>query len=153
MATYTLMYLNRLRKVLTKNNEEYLFSCIRDLVENGLNREQFSNDDNIPSRQDITQYLAAWFKYIGLSADECREWMMEYCIAVLSAMSSSSHSRIRHSTKSNIKYIYGSDATFNCGCENNRFKARCEPQCPIYEEMTLKAKESKAQTSDESYGN
>lgn len=143
------MYLSKLRKIVTKNNEKYLFSCIGDLVENGLDLEKFSNEVNIPSRQDITQFIAAWFKYIGLSADECWEWMNEYCIGVLSAISSSSKSQIRHSTKSNVKYIYGSDATFDCGCENNRFKALCEPKCPVYQEMTHRAKESKAPTIDE----
>jgi hypothetical protein len=145
------MYLNRLQKILTEDSGKYLFPCIRDLVENGLTLEKFSNEDNIPSRQDITQYIAAWFKYIGLSADECREWMIEYCIGVLSAISSSSKSQIRHSTKCNIKYIYRSDATFDCRCEKNRFKAHCEPKCPIYEEMAYRAKEIKAATSGESY--
>jgi len=138
------MYLNRLRKMLTENNEKYLFPCIRDLVANGLTLERFTNEDNIPSRQDITQYIAAWFKYIGLSSDECREWMIEYCIGLLSVISSSSKSRIRHSTKCNIKYIYKSDVSFNCRCEKNRFKAPCEPKCPIYEEMAHRAKESEA---------
>ncbi len=145
------MYLNRLRKMLTENNEKYLFPCIRDLVANGLNLEGFSNKDNIPSCQDITQYIAAWFKYIGLSSDECREWMTEYCIGVLSAISSSSKSRIRHSTKCNIKYIYKSDVTFDCRCEKNQFKALCEPKCPIYEEMAHRAKESEAANIVESY--
>ncbi|MBC2695301.1 MAG: hypothetical protein HF982_08520 [Desulfobacteraceae bacterium] len=138
------MYLNRLRKMLTENNENYLFPCIRDLVANGLTLERFTNEDNIPSRQDITQYIAAWFKYIGLSSDECREWMTEYCIGMLSVISSSSKSRIRHSTKGNIKYIYKSDVSFDCKCEKNRFKAPCEPTCPIYEEMAHRAKESEA---------
>ena len=145
------MYLNRLRKILTENNEKFLFPCIRDLVANGLNLERFSNEDNIPSRQDITQYIAAWFKYIGISSDECRKWMTEYCTGMLSAISSSSKSRIRHSTKCNIKYIYKSDVTFNCRCEKNRFKASCEPKCPIYEEMAHRAKESEAATIVESY--
>ncbi len=145
------MYLNRLRKMLTENNEKYLFPCIRDLVANGLTLERFTNEDNIPSRQGITQYIAAWFKYIGLSSDECREWMIEYCIGVLSDISSSSKSRIRHSTKCNIKYIYRSDVTFNCRCEKNRFKAPCEPKCPIYEEMAHRAKESEAANIVESY--
>ena len=146
-----MMYLNRLRKMLTENNEKCLFPCIRDLVANGLNLERFSNEDHIPSRQDITQYIAAWFKYIGLSSDECREWMIEYCVGVLSAISSSSKSRIRHSTKCNIKYIYKSDVTFDCRCEKNRFKAPCEPTCPIYEEMAHRAKESEAANIVESY--
>ncbi|MCK5507361.1 MAG: hypothetical protein KAI50_02440 [Desulfobacterales bacterium] len=139
-----LMYLNKLRKILTENNEKYLFPCIRDLVANGLNLERFSDEDRIPSRQDITQYLAAWFKHTGLSSDECRKWMIEYCVGMLSAISSSSKSRIRHSTKSNIKYIYKSDVTVNCRCKQNSFKALCDPACPIYEEMTQRAKESEA---------
>ena len=145
------MYLNKLQKILTKNNEKYLFPCIKDLVANGLNLERFSNEENIPSRQDITQYLAAWFKYIGLSSDECREWMNEYCVEELSAISSSSKSRIRHSTKSNIKYVYKSDVIFDCRCEINRFKAHCEQTCSIYEEMAHKAKESEITTIVESY--
>ena len=145
------MYLNRLRKMLTENNEKYLFPCIRDLVANGLTLERFTNEDNIPSRQDITQYIAAWFKYIGLSSDECREWMIEYCIGLLSVISSSSKSRIRHSTKCNIKYIYKSDVSFDCRCEKNRFKALCEPKCPIYEEMAHRAKKSEAANIVESY--
>ena len=147
------MYLNRLRTMLTENNEKYLFPCIRDLVVNGLKLERFSNEDNTPSRQDITQYIATWFKYIGISPDECRKWMTEYCIGVLSAISSSSKSRIRHSTKCNIKYIYKSDVTFDCKCEKNRFKAPCEPKCPIYEEMAHRAKESEAANIVKSYEN
>jgi len=145
------MYLNRLRKMLTENNEKYLFLCIRDLVANGLTLERFTNEDNIPSRQDITQYIAAWFKYIGLSSDECWQWMTEYCIGMLSDISSSSKSRIRHSTKCNIKYIYKSDVTFDCRCKKNRFKAPCEPKCPIYEEMAHRAKESEIANIVESY--
>ena len=141
-----LRYLNKLRKILTENNEKYLFPCIRDLVANGLSLERFSNEDRIPSRQDITQYLAAWFKRTGLSSDECRKWMIGYCVGMLSAISSSSKSRIRHSTKSNIKYIYKSNVTVNCRCKKNSFKALCDPACPIYEEMTHRAKESEAVT-------
>jgi hypothetical protein len=145
------MYLDRLRTILTENNEKQLFPCIRDLVENGLRMESFTNEDSIPSRQDITQYLASWFKYIGISADDCQEWMIEYCVGILSAISSSSKSQIRHSTKSNIKYIYGSDVTFNCRCENNRFKATCLPSCPIYEEMSQRAKKTETIGIVESY--
>ncbi len=141
---YTLMYLNSLRNILGKTNDEELFPCIRDLAANGLVLERFTDDDNIPSRQDVTQYMAAWFKYVGLSSDECLEWMIEYCIFMLSAISSSSKSRIRHSTKCNIKYIYKSDFTFNCLCEKNRFKATCESKCPIYDEMSQRANRKEA---------
>ena len=151
MTKYMLMYLNRLRQIIPKSNEGYLFSCIEDLVQNRLNPEKFSKEDSVPSRQDITQYIAAWFKYLGLSEDQCREWMVEYCVGVLSAISSSSKSQIRHSTKCNVRYIYRSDVTFDCGCANNRLKATCDPKCPIYDEMAHKAKESKSPTIDGSY--
>ena len=29
------------------------------------------------SRQDATQYLASWFKYIDVSKEACQEWMIE----------------------------------------------------------------------------
>ncbi len=32
---------------------------------NGLTSERFSSEDSRSSRQDITQYIVAWFKYIG----------------------------------------------------------------------------------------
>ena len=61
--------------------------------------------------------------------------MIEYCTTVLSVLSSSSISRIRHSTKGNIKYIYNSDVKFECEREGNSFKAHCDPKCPVYKEM------------------
>ena len=128
-------HLKILRDKLPKNNEQCFFPCIKDLVANGLKLERFQDGTNPPSRQDITQYMASWCKYIGMSADDCREWMIEYCINVLSALSSSSPSGIRHSTKSNIRYIYNSDVSFECRLEKNPFKARCDSQCPLYEEM------------------
>lgn len=146
------MYLNKLRKILIEKDEKYLFPCIKDLVSNGLKLERFSAEDkNIPSRQDVTQYIAAWFKYTGLSSEECREWMIEYCVGMLSAVSSSSKSKIRHSTKSNIKYIYKSDVAFNCKCDKNRFKASCESNCPVYKKMADKAKESEIINAVDSY--
>ncbi len=141
------MPINKLRSTLTESHEKYLFPCITDLVENGLSLERFGNNKNIPTRQDITQYLAAWFKYAGLSVDECREWMLEYCVEELSAISSSSKSQIRHSTKSNLKFIYNSEVIFDCRCEKNRFKAHCEQACPIYEEMAHLAKTSEMATA------
>lgn len=135
------MYLNTLGELLGEKRNTCLFPCIGDLVAHGLDPTRFSDEDNIPTRQDVTQHMTAWFKYIGMSPGECRQWMIDYCAGVLSAISSSSNSQIRHSTKSNIKYIYSSDVSFDCGCEKNRFKASCERTCPAYEEMLTKAKE------------
>lgn len=128
-----------------------MFPCIRDLVTNGLDPTRFSIEDYRPSRQDITQYIAAWFKYIGISADECRNWLIEYCVDVLSRISSSSNSRIRHSTKSNVKYIFNSDVSFACGCENNFLKASCDRNCPIFVEMSRKYGERNKIESTQTY--
>jgi len=61
--------------------------------------------------------------------------MVGYCTDVLAPISSSSKSQIRHSTKSNIKYVYGSGVELNCRCGDNVFKATCKSTCPAYEEM------------------
>lgn len=143
------MYLRKLRELVPKKNEDYLFPCITDLVGNGPKPAELFTEGSAPSRQDVTQFLVSWFKYTGLSADECRQWMIEYSTSVLSAISSSSQSQIRHSTKSNIKYIYGSDVIFDCGCENNQPKATCEKSCVVYDEMALKAEEKKKRAAEE----
>jgi hypothetical protein len=145
------IYLDDLEEILGDKKNTCLFPCIKDLVAHGLDPARFSDEDNAATRQDITQNFAAWFKYIGMSPSQCQQWMIDYCTGVLSAISSSSKSQIRHSTKSNIKYIYSSDVSFNCGCENNRFKAACERTCPVYEEMAIRAKEGKAEQCIKSF--
>ena len=145
------MYLKRLGKISGLDAEKYLYPCIEDLVTNGLTSARFSSSDSMPSRQDITQYIAAWFKYTGISADECRDWMIGYCVDILSEISSSSKSRIRHSTKSNIKFIFKSDVNFNCGCENNAFKASCDKNCPVYNRMFKRNEQRKAREATRSY--
>lgn len=144
-------HLKALKKILQSKQKNSLFLCVNDLVKNGLTLSRFSGEQRRPSRQDITQFIAAWFKYIGVSPDECREWMIEYCLDKLSVISSSSKSQIRHSTKSNIKYIYRSDVTFDCGCENNVFKAVCDRNCPVYDEMDEKYQERIAREANKSY--
>ena len=144
--------LNRLESALEENNKKRLFPCIEDILVNGISPKRFSKEERVPSRQDVTQFIAAWFKHIRVSADECREWMIEYCVNILSSISDSSKSKIRHSTKSNIKYIYGSDAVFDCNCENNILKAYCSKSCPVYGKMRdkrEKREEEEAETRRE----
>jgi len=129
------MHLNTLKEILAEEKNKNLFPCIKDLVVNGLTLERFSDEHASPSRQDITQYMAAWCRYIGMDSDTCLEWMIEYCTHVLSVLSSSSKSRIRHSTKGNVNYIYNSEVKFECTREDNPFKAHCNSKCPVYEEM------------------
>jgi len=139
-------HLTSLEKILNQNKKKYLFKCIKDLVVNGLVEERFSDNTGMPSRQDITQFLASWFRYTGISQDQCQDWMIEYCISKLSVLSSSSFSRIRHSTKGNIRYIYRSDVDFVCLRENNPFCAHCDSSCPVYASMSperIKERQSK----------
>jgi len=140
MAFTESQHLIKLEKILEPKGSSKLFLCIKDLVENGLSLSRFSIGERKPSRQDVTQFLLTWFKYIGVTAEECHDWMLAYCLDVLSILSSSSLSQIRHSTKSNIKYIYRAEVAFDCRCENNIFKAFCDRNCPLYPEMLEKYK-------------
>lgn len=131
--------IDRLRKILDDVQQERIYTCIRDVVSHGIVPERFKPGESLPTRQDATHFILAWLKHSGVPADRCRKWMISYCERVLSPISSSSPSRIRHSTKSVIKYIYRSeDASFDCGCEQNELKATCDPNCPLYGEMQTK---------------
>lgn len=136
---------NHLKNLETLLEEEgvrdSLFLCIKDLVENGLVESRFKESDFKPNRQDITQHLLSWFYYIRIPKNACMKWMMDFCTDALAPMSSSSPSQIRHSTKSNSKYIYGSEISLDCGCEENVFKANCDKSCPAYGEMKRRYKE------------
>lgn len=142
------MHLNTLIDLLKKQAEAQVFPCIRELITEGLHSERLPPDDPAPSRQDITQFVAAWFQHIGTPKDVCREWMIPYCAERLSAMSSSSISQIRHSTKSNVKYIYKFEIPFECGAINNIFKASCAETCPLFEEMTEKYQKKMAEKAE-----
>ncbi len=132
------MHQSKLREILESHEDAVLFPCIADLVENGIKVDRFSSQESVPSRQDVTQFLATWFRYINVAAKECQDWMIDYCTSELSLISSSSKSQIRHSTKSNIKYVYRSSVEFNCGRTENIFKAACNSNCKVYNEMVQK---------------
>lgn len=136
--TQSTMHLVTLKDILEPHEDPRLYPCVVDLVENGIQLDRFSPQEQVPSRQDVTQFLAAWFNYINVTPEIYQDWLIDYCTSVLSAISSSSKSRIRHSTKSNIKYVYGSAVVFNCRCNKNPFKATCNPDCKAYDEMINK---------------
>ena len=129
------MHLQKLMDIIVKENKREPFICIKDLVENGLSLDRFADDGSRPSRHEITIFLASWCKLAGFEAEIYRDWLTNYCVDVLSEISSSSASQIRHSTKSSINYIHRSDIPFSCSCENNLFKALCSSNCPLYDEM------------------
>ena len=134
---------DKLRALLGDRGEDALFPCIQDLVTSGLQTSRFSPAEGVPNRQDVTQYLAAWSRFAGLDQETCRRWLSDYAVAMLSPISKSSPSGIRHSTKSNVKYIYRDEVAFACGCEANQFRARCSDTCPVYEEMKRKPVKAK----------
>lgn len=129
------MHLQKLMDMIVNENKSEPFICIKDLVDNGLSLDRFADDSFRPSRHEITLFLASWCKLVGFEAEIYREWLTNYCVDVLSEISLSSASQIRHSTKSSINYIHRSDIPFLCNCENNIFKALCLSNCPIYDEM------------------
>jgi len=141
--------IDRLKKILNDVQQQRIYACIQDVMTNGIVAERFKAGESFPSRQDVTHFILAWLKHTGVPADGCRNWMIRYCERELSQISSSSPSRIRHSTKSLIKYIYRSeDVSFDCGCEQNKLKATCEPNCPVYGEMKKKDEIRKKQWQD-----
>ncbi|MCA1795088.1 MAG: hypothetical protein ABR534_05725 [Desulfotignum sp.] len=137
-------FFDRLTTLLGDSAGVSIYPCIDDLVENGMQLSCFSPSDQIPNRQDVTQYLAAWCRDVHISEDACRTWLCDYAVSTLASLSKSSASRIRHSTKSNVKYIYQSERPFICGRENNAFRAACGKRCPVYNEMGIKAEKAAA---------
>ena len=133
------MFTTTLATILRERGVDVIYPCVRDLLENGLALDRFSDSEIKPQRQNITQYMAAWSKHVGLGEEECRSWLIEYCVVMLSPISRTSPSGIRHSTKSNIKYIYKYDVPFSCDHEDNSFKAQCSKDCPAYAAMKAKA--------------
>jgi len=128
----TLGTLDSLLELLTQAGGREVSPCIGDLVANGVVRSRFAPAAPFPSRQDVTQYLAAWCRAAGLGEDACRNWLCGYAVATLRAISRSSPSAIRHSTKSNVKYVYRRPGRFSCARETNPFRASCDRTCPLY---------------------
>jgi hypothetical protein len=131
-------FLNVLDTLLANRGKDTLYPCIRDLVEHGLDLARFAAGETTPQRQDITQYLAAWSRHAGLSEEEASAWLVEYCAARLVVLSRRTPAAVRHSTKSNLRYIYRSAVPFLCDGANNPFRAHCRPDCPVYADMQAK---------------
>ena len=130
------MHLQKLMDLVKSNKKNDPFVCIQDLVENGLSLDRFTTDNLAkPCRHEIALFIAAWCRFAGFEPEMYRDWLTDYCVDVLSKISSSSASQIRHSTKSSINYIHRSNVSFVCGCERNIFHAHCSSNCPMYDEM------------------
>ena len=141
-------FLTNLRTLLGDRGQDVIYPCIQDLVENGLTAARFSPADRIPTRQDVTQYIAAWCRHAGLNEEDCRGWLVEYAVVMLSSISRTSPSGIRHSTKSNVRYIYHGNIPFICECDENPFRAQCSINCPVYADMQARLIERKSKEPD-----
>ena len=129
------MYLQKLIDICVAEGKSEPFLCIKDLAENGLSLDRFTSGEHRPNRSEATLFLAASCKRMGLAPETYRDWLIDYSVDVLSGVSSSSASTIRHSTKSSIQFTHRSDVTFSCNCQHNVFKAHCSSDCPIYRDM------------------
>ena len=132
------LFFDRLTKLLAESDGETIYPCIGDLVINGLQTTRFTSTDKMPNRQDVTQYLAKWCRHAQLSEDDCRTWLSDYALSMLSPLSKSSPSAIRHSTKHNVKYTYKAKCPFACTRDDNTFRATCSKSCPIYSDTTFR---------------
>lgn len=128
-------HLDRLRELLAKYPKVTLYPCIADLAENSVDPSRFEPEIRRPCRQDVTQYLASWFSSAGISREDCQTWLTEFSADVLSRISSSSVSAIRHSTKATVKWVYTTSRAFRCDKEKNGFRAHCLPTCPNYNQV------------------
>lgn len=141
-------YLQRIGDILDVRINEYLFPCIEDLLLNGLSQERFAEGEGMPNRQKVTEFLARWCNFTGMSQEQCLDWLTEFALEVLSSRSRSGPSAIRHGTKSMTRYVYSQNKSFLCGCEMNSFHLRCETNCIIYvhqkNEYSVQEQKSKA---------
>ena len=129
------MHFQKLMAILMANGISEPYTCIVDIVQNGICPDRFTADDPRMNRNDTTIFLAAWCRHIGLTPEIYSDWLLDYAVDILSRISASKPSQIRHSTKSIIKYVHRSDVPFVCNCRYNAFKAVCSPDCPVYPEM------------------
>ena len=129
------MHLQKLMNIIVTEGKCEPYPCIKDIVENGLSLDRFAEGDRRPNRNETAIFLAAWCKSMGFAPEVYSDWLIDFAVDVLSGISSSAPSQIRHSTKSTIKYIHRSDVPFSCNCKNNIFKAVCSLDCSVYEEM------------------
>ncbi len=145
------IYLDTLKQVLDENNKSRLFCCIKELATNGVSLERFTEGEHTPSSKDLIRFIARWFKRIRMSEGECRDWMNEYHVEILSSVYSGPGLWREEHIRSQIKSVYESDTVFDCGCENNPFKASCGRNCLVYKEMLDKWEERKARETNMSY--
>jgi hypothetical protein len=142
-------HLRRIESLL--KDRPSLFPCIRDLVENGVSGTAYADAGYKPSRQEITHYLAKWLRSVGVSQIDCQEWLIEYALDVLSAISSTSLSQIRHSTKAIARYVYRSEVEFDCWKEENVVRGLCRGDCPVYGVILNSKRKERVPVPDESF--
>ena len=105
-------YLEQLNQLLEKSNRTAP-PWLQDLLLHGPRLELWSPPEKRPNRVLLTEFLARWLKFAGLSREECLDWLLPYCCEVLAQYSKSGMSNIRHGTKANTRWVYASPFPFD----------------------------------------
>jgi hypothetical protein len=105
-------FLEKLRRLTAKSGRPVPL-WLEDLLLHGPRLEHWPSLQNKPNRVTLTEFLARWSKFAGLSQEECLEWLLPYCCEVLARYSKSSPSDIRHGTNSNTRYVYATPYAFD----------------------------------------
>jgi hypothetical protein len=98
---------------LTGNTGRSIPGWLADLVVCGPRLEEWPSDPAKPNRMVLTEFLARWLKFAGLSQEDCQQWLLAYCCEVLAQYAKSSPSAIRHGTKATTRYVYRSPFPFD----------------------------------------
>ena len=104
--------LERLKRLAAKSNRP-VPPWLEDLLLHGPRFDQWSPMENRPNRVLLTEFVARWLKYAGVSHEEALEWLLDYCMQILIAYSKSGPSAVRHGTKANTRWVYKSDFIFD----------------------------------------
>ncbi len=86
-----------------------------------------------PPRIQLTGLLAWWSKYAGLTEEQARAWLMPFCTEVLSTLSNSGPSAIRHGTKSMTRYVYSSEYHIDFASIDQKIAASSSEGPPYYQ--------------------
>ncbi len=124
-------FLEKLQLLLTKTGRPVPI-WLEDLLCHGPRWEHWEPFEMRPDRMILTEFLARWLKYVGLSEEEALEWLMPYCMEILKPYSKSGPSAIRHGTKANTRWVYRSPFPFDFDAIYLEVAGKTVPGQPLY---------------------
>jgi hypothetical protein len=105
-------YLQMLAGLLEGGTHKIPF-WLEDLLLLGPRFEQWNLEGLKPNRMLLTELLARWSKFAGLSEEACLAWLMPFCCELLAKTSKTGPSGIRHGTLANTRWVYKSPFPFD----------------------------------------